>query len=120
MASPELSSAEWIAEAPSECTVAGFCRTVPLTNFGSVTFSKIAALGNKQGGTLTGPGWEPTPIQLVPRARRVFGDVNASASSTAGASPTNLSADGSAFTVNWVANAAPASGTTTTTTTTSG
>ena len=118
MASPDLTSAEWIAEAPSECTVAGFCRTVPLTNFGSVTFSNIAALGNKQGGTLTGPGWEPTPIQLVPRARRVFGDVNASASSTAGASPTNLSPDGSAFTVNWVANATPASGTTTTTTTT--
>ena len=114
MATPDLSSAEWIAEAPSECTVTGFCRTVPLTNFGSVTFSKIAALGNGQGGTLSGPGWEPTPIQLVPRARRFFGDVNASASSTAGASPTNLSADGSAFTVNWVADAT-ASPTTTTT-----
>jgi hypothetical protein len=118
MPSPDLTSAEWIAEAPSECTVAGFCRTVPLTNFGSVTFSKIAALGNKQGGTLTGPGWEPTPIQLVPRARRFFGDVNASASSTAGASPTDVSPDGGAFTVNWVANAGPAGGTTTTTTTT--
>ena len=114
MATPDLSSAEWIAEAPSECTVTGFCRTVPLTNFGSVTFSKIAALGNGQGGTLSGPGWEPTPIQLVPRARRFFGDVNASASSTAGASPTNLSADGSAFTVNWVADATASLTTTTT------
>ena len=114
MATPDLASAEWIAEAPSECTVTGFCRTVPLTNFGSVTFSKIASLGNGQGGTLSRPGWEPTPIQLVPRARRFFGDVNASASSTAGASPTNLSADGSAFTVNWVADAT-ASPTTTTT-----
>ena len=118
MATPDLSSAEWIAEAPSECTVTGFCRTVPLTNFASITFSKIAALGNGQGGTLSGPGWEPTPIQLVPRARRFFGDVNASASSTAGASPTNLAADGSAFTVNWVADATTSS--TTTTTTTSG
>ena len=114
MATPDLSSAEWIAEAPSECTVTGFCRTVPLTNFGSVTFSKIAALGNGQGGTLSGPGWEPTPIQLVPRARRVFGDVNASASSTAGASPTNLAADGSAFTVNWLADATISPTTTTT------
>jgi len=115
MATPDLSSAEWIAEAPSECTVTGFCRTVPLTNFGSVTFSKIAALGNGQGGTLSGPGWEPTPIQLVPRARRVFGDVNASASSTAGASPTNLAADGSAFTVNWLADATTSPTTTATT-----
>ena len=119
MATPDLTSAEWIAEAPSECNVTGFCRTVPLTNFGSVTFSKIAALGNGQGGTLTGPGWEATPIQLVPRARRFFGDVNASASSTAGASPANLTADGSGFTVNWVADATTsASGPTTTTTTT--
>jgi hypothetical protein len=106
MATPDLTSAEWIAEAPSECTVTGFCRTVPLTNFGSVTFSKVAALGNGQGGTLSGPGWEPTPIQLIPRSRRFFGDVNnASASSTAGASPANLAADGSAFTVNWLADA---------------
>jgi len=121
MATPDLTSAEWIAEAPSECSVTGFCRTVPLTNFGSITFSKIAALGNGQGGTLTGPGWEATPIQLVPRARRFFGDLNASASSTAGASPANLTPDGSGFTVNWVADATTSSsGTTTTTTTSSG
>lgn len=121
MATPDLTSAEWIAEAPSECSVTGFCRTVPLTNFGSVSFSKVAALGNGQGGTLSGPGWEATPIQLVPRARRFFGDVNASASSTAGASPANLTADGSGFTVNWVANATTSSsGTTTTTTATTG
>jgi hypothetical protein len=115
MTSPDLTSAEWIAEAPSECTATGFCRTVPLTNFGSITFSKIAALGNGQGGTLSGPGWEATPIQLVPRARRFFGDVNASASSSAGASPANLAPDGSGFTVNWVANASTTTPTTTTT-----
>ena len=105
MSSPDLASAEWVVEAPSECTVAGFCRTVPLTNFGSIAFSKTYALGNGQGGTLSGPGWEPTPIQLVPRARRFFGDVNASASSTAGASPADVAPDGSGFTVNWVADA---------------
>ncbi len=105
MAVPDLTSAEWIAEAPSECTVSGFCRTVSLTNFGSVTFSRIAALGNAQGGTLNGPGWVATPIQLVPQARRFFGDVNASASSTAGASPASASTDGSSFVVNWVADA---------------
>ena len=105
MDAPDLTSAEWIAEAPSECTVTGFCRTIALTNFGSITFSKVAALGNNAGGTLTGPGWEATPIQLVPRARRVFGDVNATSTSTAGASPASAAADGSGFTVNWVANA---------------
>jgi hypothetical protein len=108
MAEPDLTSAEWIAEAPSECTVSGFCRTVPLTNFGSLTFSKVAALGNGVGGTLNGAGWVATPIQLVPHARRFFGDVNASASSTAGAVPAGMSSDGRSFSVNWVADATAA------------
>jgi Peptidase A4 family len=110
MEEPDLSSAEWIAEAPSECTYAGLCRTVQLTNFGSVVFSKIAALGNGAGGTLNGPGWESTPIQLVPHARRVFGDVqNVTGGTTAGASPSTPSTDcspaGCSFVINWVANA---------------
>jgi hypothetical protein len=117
MEEPDSTSAEWIAEAPSECTYSGLCRTVPLTNFGAVTFSRIAALGNGAGGTLNGPQWESTPIQLVPHSRRFFGDVNASSSSTAGASPSTPSADcspaGCSFTINYVANAAgqsPSSG----------
>jgi hypothetical protein len=114
MEEPDLTSAEWIAEAPSECTYSGLCRTVPLTNFGAVTFSRIAALGNGAGGTLNGPSWESTPIQLVPRARRFFGDVNATSSSSAGASPSTPSSDcspaGCSFTINWVANAGTQSG----------
>jgi Peptidase A4 family len=110
MEEPDLTSAEWITEAPSECTYAGLCRTVQLTNFGSVTFNRIAALGNGQGGTLNGPSWESTPIQLIPRARRVFGDVQSVSSGlTAGASPSTPSSDcspaGCSFTINWVANA---------------
>jgi hypothetical protein len=105
MDAPDLTSAEWIAEAPSECTISGYCRTVPLTNFGSVTFSNIAAIGNALGGTLSGPGWAATPIQLVPQARRFFGDVEATTISAAGASPVNLATDGRSFTVNWVADA---------------
>jgi hypothetical protein len=93
MASPDLTSAEWIAEAPSECNAFAPCRTVALTNFGSVTFSKIAATGNGSGGTLNGTGWVSTPIQLVPHAHRVFGDVSTAASSTAGATPTSPSSD---------------------------
>jgi hypothetical protein len=106
MAAPDLTSAEWIAEAPSQCTSSGFCRTVPLTNFGSVTFTKMAALGNGQGGTLNGPGWVATPVQLVPHAHRYFGYADASTSSSAGATPANVAADGSSFSVNWLANSA--------------
>ena len=34
MAAPDLTSAEWVAEAPAECGGFGECRQIPLTNFG--------------------------------------------------------------------------------------
>jgi len=104
------SSAEWVVEAPSLCSADGrFCRTVPLANFGSVTFRKIAATGNGAGGTLSGPGWQATPIQLVPASGRgrFFGGADAAAG-TAGATPAP-SPDGASFTVSWVANATASS-----------
>ena len=39
----DQSSAEWIAEAPSECTSSTRCRTLPLTDFGSMDFSGAQA-----------------------------------------------------------------------------
>jgi Peptidase A4 family len=111
---PDLTSAEWIAEAPSECTSNGFCRQVPLANFNSVTFTRVAALATiaglgNQGGTFTSTLWQSTPIQLVPtRTRRYFGDVVErpdATTGTAGAMPFGLSDDGRSFSVNWVANA---------------
>lgn len=38
MRSPDLSSAEWIAEAPTGCEESG-CRVLPLADFGTVSFS---------------------------------------------------------------------------------
>jgi hypothetical protein len=114
LASPDLTSAEWIAEAPSECTSDYSCRQVPLANFGSVTFTKVAALASinglgDQGGTITSTLWQATPIQLVPRpSQRFFGDVVERPDATtgaAGATPVGLSADGGSFGVNWVAKA---------------
>jgi Peptidase A4 family len=108
MANPDLSSAEWITEAPSECSAFGFCRVVTLTNFGSVTFSKLAALGNGQGGTITSnPGWAATPIQLVPQARRFFGEAARADqnSAGAGATPAGLTSDGTSFSVNYTPSA---------------
>jgi hypothetical protein len=114
LASPDLTSAEWIAEAPSECTSNGYCRQIPLANFGSVSFTKVAALASisglgDQGGTLSSTLWQSTPVQLVPRSsQRFFGDVVERPDATtgaAGATPVGLSADGGSFSVNWVANA---------------
>jgi hypothetical protein len=103
-ASPDLSSAEWIAEAPSTCG-SGSCAPVPLANFGAVTFSRIATVGNGHPGTLTDPAWAPDAIQLVPGAQGSGGN-----SSTAGTcTPARLSRDGGSFLVSWTSIAAAGS-----------
>jgi hypothetical protein len=107
--SPDLTSGEWIAEAPSSCSRFG-CRVLPLANFGTVTFTRIATTGGGHAGTLTDPAWTTTPIRLVPDSRdtifpgRVFG--NDLTSSTAGATPDAPSPDGRSFGVSWQADAA--------------
>jgi hypothetical protein len=113
---PDLTSADWIAESPDLCdSVSNNCFTTTLTNFGSVTFSHIAAIGNGLGGRLTGTNWSPTSLSLVPESHhgRFFGDPATVSGSGAGATTANPAADGSSFTVNWLANAsAPPTSTT--------
>jgi hypothetical protein len=113
MATPDLTSAEWIAEAPSQCSESGFCRQIALTNFGSINFTQSFATGNGTGATMSSPNWILTPLQLVPRAHRFFGGNNATSSNgfgAAGANPSALSADGKGFSIAWQANPAASSG----------
>jgi Peptidase A4 family len=111
---PDLSSAEWIAEAPSGCDQYR-CQPIPLSDFGSVAFTKIAALGNGVGGTLTtNPGWTTTGVTLDPSGGRGFypgpETFASDASSLAGATPSAVSTDGRSFTIQWSANAGGGSG----------
>ena len=104
-ASVDSSSAEWVAEAPSACNQFR-CRQLSLPNFGSVQFTKVAALGNSIGGTLTSnPGWTATSISLVPTQSSGFfpgpDRFAAAAASSAGATPSAPTADGRGFTVSW-------------------
>jgi hypothetical protein len=113
MAVPDLTSAEWIAEAPSQCSVSGFCRQIALTNFGSIDFTQSFATGNGAGATMSSPNWMLTPLQLVPRAHRFFGANDALTSNGfggAGANPSALSTDGKGFSIAWQANPAAAAG----------
>jgi hypothetical protein len=96
----DVSSAEWIVEAPYSCARFS-CRHVPLANFGSVTFRDVEAVGNGARGSLATRRWSVIPIELVPCAAR------AGAGSRAGARPGAASADGRAFPVAWVADAGP-------------
>ena len=109
-ASADLSSAEWVAEAPAGCDQ-DRCRQLSLPDFGSVQFTKLAALGNSAGGTLTSnPGWTSTSVSLVPTGERGFfpgpARFSRAAASPAGATPGAPTPDGRGFTVSW--SSAPA------------
>jgi hypothetical protein len=100
---PDLSSAEWIAEAPSACTPSGRCTVLPLANFGTVTFTRAAAIASSHPGTINDPTWASDAISLVPQSANRF-LASRDPSSTAGATPGMLSADGRSFPVAWLAN----------------
>jgi hypothetical protein len=106
MATPDLSSAEWIAEAPTLCNPSGFCKQLPLTRFHPFAFTKTYATGNEVGGTITSPNWTTTALHLVPRSHRYFGDRNdpAAGAGDAGAIPSTPAPDGTGFTLTWQAS----------------
>jgi hypothetical protein len=97
MSAPDVTSAEWIAEAPSACDSYGRCRTVALTNFGKVAFTKALTTSGGHTGTVSDPMWAASSIALQSSAG--FGGPFAAMATAAQAVPTDLSTDGSAFSV---------------------
>ena len=101
---PDLTSAEWIAEAPSSCSSPGVCRTLPLANFGSAPFARAAATGDGHAGTISDPTWQATPLELAELGPDGVDPGLAAAQSAlavSGATPGPLSADGRGFAVAW-------------------
>jgi Peptidase A4 family len=98
---PDLSSAEWVAEAPSACTRAGRCTVLPLANFSAATFvvAKVSAGGHT--GTISDPAWAPTAISLLGGGDIIGPRAFAPPQANASAIPTPLSPDGSSFGVTW-------------------
>jgi hypothetical protein len=78
-----LSSAEWIAEAPSMCSKT--CRELPLTNFDRVNFSGATANGSPINNT----AWSFDPLTMV------------TGNGTVKAAPSSLDSTGSNFSVTW-------------------
>src|SRR5579884_3834251 len=93
----DLSSAEWIAEAPSLCRTTQSCTVVPLTNFGTVRFTGATATGDGHTGAIADPRWLTTPLALV--ASNGFADYVDS--NPAGALPRPLASGGRAFSVGY-------------------
>jgi hypothetical protein len=102
----DTSSAEWIAEAPSACTDSGFCRTLPLADFGSVTFSGAqAAVGSSSLEAVSSPEFLATELDLENRGGPGSGAPGnrALAEASGRASTSQLSSDGMSFSVTWEA-----------------
>ena len=83
----DLSSAEWIAEAPSFCAID--CTRLPLADFGSVTFKSATASAEAHSGTISDPAWTYQPIKLI------------TAPEQPAALPSVLSTDGQSFSIRW-------------------
>jgi hypothetical protein len=114
MSNPDVSSAEWIAEAPSSCDQsADGCSPLPLADFGTIDFSGASATStNGHTGTISDPDWSAAAVSLSPSAQDMgFGGSQfTSQQSSAGASPSSLSSDGSSFSVAYSADAGSAAG----------
>jgi Peptidase A4 family len=99
MADPDTSSAEWIAEAPSVVTRTG-TRTLSLTNFGTVKFTKaLATAANGTVGSISHAGWNAQRISLV-ESELGPGQFGPDAT-TVEAVPTALRSSGQSFAVSW-------------------
>jgi hypothetical protein len=107
---PDLSSAEWVAEAPSTCSQGvSDCTPLSLADFGTVQFSGASATTTDgHTGTISDSDWQTAAVTLSPGASREgVGAQLASydASSSGGATPSSLSSDGSSFSVGYSADA---------------
>jgi hypothetical protein len=101
MARPDLGSAEWVAEAPTGCDYAGTCTTLPLTNFGTVSFSHATATVKGHKGRISDPVWSATTIELR------SDDPTHPSSAGANAIPGAIGPDGGSFAVTWQQPTAP-------------
>ncbi len=97
----DVSSAEWIVEAPSQCIGQFACQALPLADFGSVTFaSATAAATTGASGTIVDSRWGRTKIRLTAGNQRLV--VARNTSDTAGtAAPSALRGGGSGFDVTY-------------------
>ena len=64
----DVSSADWILEAPSSCTISR-CQTLPLADFGGVSFTAATATSGSHTGPVEDSRWSTTEIELHQGAR---------------------------------------------------
>jgi hypothetical protein len=99
VAQVDVSSAEWIVEAPSACGDNGRCRALPLANFGTTSFAGVEATSaTGHTGTITDSAWSAVAITLSTRARGLRFTTDQGSGTAA---PANLSPAGDTFAVTY-------------------
>jgi hypothetical protein len=102
-------SAEWIAEAPSDCTTAGNCTTLPLADFGAIRFSSASATTTHgRPGSISSSLWQTTQLLL---GYTGSGGRFARDAASAGAIPSALASGSTTFVDFYTAPSANPSGT---------
>jgi hypothetical protein len=101
--SVDLTSAEWILEAPSQCIFGGTaCQTLPLTDFGQAVFQNARAqTTGGQVGTISSPAWHRTKINLTAQGQTFTGNRPGITTLGASATPSSLNSYGGSFTVTY-------------------
>jgi hypothetical protein len=100
----DVSSAEWIVEAPSACLSQFACQALPLANFGTVTFGSVGAASTSgPAGTIVDSRWGRTKIRLTPGGQRFIATANTGDLAAGTAAPSSLRSRGGAFDVTYAA-----------------
>lgn len=101
----DITSAEWILEAPSACSFGGIaCETPPLTDFGEARFW-VARAQTTRGttGPVSSSAWWRTKIVLTSSGQQFIGN-RPNGTSLGTATPSALNPAGGAFTVTYRAS----------------
>jgi hypothetical protein len=106
VSSVDVSSAEWIVEAPSVCVAADACSTLGLADFGTVSFASATATAAGHTGAIEDPDWSVTALELRQdadsgfrgRPGRRFGPTTAA---VVVATPSLVSGPDGSFSVGW-------------------
>ncbi len=119
-ATPDTSTAEWVAEAPSECqgSATGDCTPLTLADFGTAKFTNAYTTSNGHVGSINDSNWTSEAVELVPSSSSLYGSgpggyfgggygysaySDYSSSAGEGAAPTSLRDSGTAFSVKYAA-----------------
>jgi Peptidase A4 family len=93
----DVSTAEWIVEAPSGCDEESGCQTLRLTDFGQVAFSGASATARAHTGSIVDGHWNDTELSLSQSPAASASSTDPEAGTLITATPS--AAGGGAFTV---------------------